>query len=206
MACCKIGSIKPQLLKRHKPSQIIQLGAQEARDERDALLSQQAPPKPQEKATPNATKNTPTNAGQDDPTSRAIALFTQTISAYAQQMASGPAGQSHDEAKPSKPLPPHIKACKDTAKCKCQGCGNVWARNRPIPCFYKCKYIEHPMYNSEWTSTNYVAKDSLTWKDFSSKYPGTAPPPMCVEWEKNNETFLAKKRSSREEPANASKR
>jgi hypothetical protein len=181
------------------------LSAQETRDERDALLSQQNP-KPQERVTPNGQKTTPTNAGHDDPTTRAIALFTQTMSAYAQQMASGPASQSHDEAKTSKPLPPHIKACKDTAKCKCQGCGNVWARNRPIPCFYKCKYIEHPLYNTACERGDYGSKDSLTWKDFTSKYPGTAIPPTCVEWEKNNEAFLAKKRSGREEPANASKR
>ncbi len=31
-------------------------------------------------------------------------------------------------------------------------------------------------------------------------------PPTCVEWEKNNVAFLAKKRSGREEPADASKR
>ena len=179
------------------------LSAQEARDERDALLSQQAHSKTHEGATPNGPKNPPTNAGQDDPTTRAIALFTQTMSAYAQQMASGPAGQSHDEAKTSKPLPPHIIACKDTAKCKCQGCGNVWARNRPIPCFYKCKYSEHPLHNS---GSVYGNKDAPTWKDFALKYPGTAVPPTCVEWEKNNVAFLAKKRSGREEPADASKR
>ena len=122
--------------------------AQELRDEREALLAQQKPPEGA-KPSPNPSKVTPTNAGQDDSTARAMALFTQTMTAVANQMASGAAGQNNGE-KPTKPLPPHLKGCKDPAKCKCAGCGNVWARNRPIPCFYACKFMEHPAYNQKY--------------------------------------------------------
>jgi hypothetical protein len=178
------------------------LAAQETREERDALLSQQN----ETRTLSNQTKGKPAIADQEDSTTRAFALFTQTMSAYAQQMAGGAAVQSTDEAKPNKPLPKHIKACKDAAKCKCSGCGNVWARSRPIPCFYACKYTEHPAYNGECDTNSFPNKDPLTWKDFALKYPNTTPPPNCVTWEKNNEAYLAKKRAGRDETTTSTKR
>ena len=180
------------------------LVAQELRDEREALLAQQKPPEGA-KPSPNPSKVTPTNAGQDDSTARAMALFTQTMTAVANQMAGGAASQNDGE-KPTKPLPPHLKGCKDPAKCKCAGCGNVWARNRPIPCFYACKFMEHPAYNQKCNTESYSNKDPLTWKDFAQKHPNTTLPPNCVAWEKNNEAYHAKKRTGRDETTTSTKR
>jgi hypothetical protein len=180
------------------------LVAQEMRDEREALLIQQKPDTTTARVVPPLTHTTITGGESDDVVrARAIALFTQSMNAMVAQNA----GTAGHEERATKPLPPHLKECKDPAKAKCHGCGNVWARNRPIPCFYACKYAEHPAYNSQCSTVSYPHNtQSLTWKDFATKFPNTPPPPNCVAWETQNAAFQAKTKRGREESADKSKR
>ena len=162
--------------------------AQEARNEKEALKCHESVDNP--KGALPVDSHT------------AIALLTQTVSQLAQQMAQG-GGQavpSSSDEKQLKPLAAHLKACKDTGKAKCNGCGNVWDRKRPIPCFYACKFTEHPHYNSLCSASNFLGKDPLTWKDFKKKHPGVPVPSACVAYEKREESFNAQKRK-REETA-----
>jgi hypothetical protein len=159
--------------------------AQEARNEKEALRCPESVDNPKP-GDPHA----------------AIALLTQSVSQLTQQMAQG-GGQLAPpltDDKQLKPLAAHMKACKDAGKAKCNGCGCVWDRKRPIPCFYACKFVEHPNYNRACNTTNYQSKDPLTWKDFRTKHPALPVPNACAAWEKREESFGALKRK-REEAA-----
>ena len=95
-----------------------------------------------------------------------------------------------------KPLPPHMKACgKDGESGKCNGCGNVWARARPIPCFHACKFVDHPEYNRE-KDKQYPRREGLTWKDFRVRFASLTPPAAFLQWEEREKAYQAGKSNS----------
>ena len=94
-----------------------------------------------------------------------------------------------------KPLNPHMHVCKDVTKCRCNGCGNVWLRNKIVPCFRACKFSEHPKYNKECNTKPYAPKDGLTWKDFREEFPTMKPyPPSFLAHEESQKLFLSKQK------------
>ena len=138
-------------------------------------------------------------------TSQSMLLLTQSVAAlssqisHLQQQGSGRAAAVNTAGKEFtsselKPVPPHMRVCRDSNKARCNGCGNVWERRRAIPCFKGCKYTEHPNYNHQPCTQDYSAKDSLTWKDFRTRFPSITPPPTFIAWEKREATFEATKR------------
>jgi hypothetical protein len=137
-------------------------------------------------------------------TNQSMLLLTQSVAALSSQIShlkqqgSGGAVAGNTAEKFTtelKPVPPHMRVCRDPNKGQCNGCGNVWDRRRNIPCFKGCKYTEHPNYNHNPCTQDYSAKDSLTWKDFRTRFPSVTPPPTFLAWEKREATFEATKRS-----------
>ena len=94
-----------------------------------------------------------------------------------------------------KPLHPHMKACKDVTKCRCNGCGDVRRRNHIVPCFKACKFSEHPKYNKECNTKDFAPKDGLTWKNFREEFPAMKPYPQSfLTWEENQKLFMSKQK------------
>jgi hypothetical protein len=94
-----------------------------------------------------------------------------------------------------KPLNPHMRTCKDAAKCRCNGCGNVWERKLRVPCFKTCKFIEHPKYNKECNTKEFAPKDGLTWKNFREEFPTMKPyPANFLQHEENQKLFTSNKK------------
>ena len=129
---------------------------------------------------------------------QAIALLTQ-LQGLVQQPQPGTPGFA------KRPLTEHLKPHgKSDESAKCNGCGNVWPRNRNIPCYHACKFAEHPEYNREIKRKAYPAeREPLTWKDFRARFPSLTPPQSYLKWEEREKAFQAgklKAKRSRDEP------
>ena len=174
-----------------------------ARNERDTVLQN------------GGNSSIHAGTGQTQPSTQtqqqAMLLLTQSVSTLTsqiQQMAQGghsatTGGQSAQTNVELKPLLAHMMACRDATKCKCKGCGNIWDRKRPVPCFKACKYVDHPLYNKACNDTDYTSlKDPITWKTYRAMfpYPNFELPPAFLQWEKREEQFQAHKRK-RDAPA-----
>ena len=118
-----------------------------------------------------------------------MALLTQMHSMMQQQQTPGAPAPFAKTA-----LPVHMKVCgKDGEMAKCNGCGNVWNRARAIPCFHACKFVEHPEFNRELKDKAYPRRESLTWKDFRTRYANTTPPASFLQWEERDKKYHAGK-------------
>ena len=100
-----------------------------------------------------------------------------------------------------KPLNPHMRACKDPLKCRCNGCGNVYTRSFRVACFKTCKFIEHPKYNKECNTKEFAPKDGLTWKNFREEFPTMKPyPPSFLQYEESVKLFMSNQKRSTPDP------
>ena len=162
--------------------------AQESRqNEQKALLDQQ------KRQSGQSSAQTPApSAGAGGTPSKAhdaMALLTQMHSMMQQQQTPGAPAPFAKTA-----LPVHMKVCgKDGEMAKCNGCGNVWNRARAIPCFHACKFVEHPEFNRELKDKAYPRRESLTWKDFRTRYANTTPPASFLQWEERDKKYHAGK-------------
>ena len=94
-----------------------------------------------------------------------------------------------------KPLNPHMRVCKDPAKCRCNGCGNAWVRRLRVPCFKTCTFVEHPKYNKECNTKDFAPKDGLTWKNFREEFPTMKPyPANFLLYEENQKLYQSKQK------------
>jgi septum formation inhibitor MinC len=123
---------------------------------------------------------------------QAMALLTQL-----QELVQMPQPGNPGFAK--RPLTEHLKPHGSNDEgAKCNGCGNVWPRNRNIPCYHACKFAEHPEYNREIKKKTYPAERlALTWKDFRSRFPSVQPPASFLKWEERDKAFNAGKPKKR---------
>jgi hypothetical protein len=108
--------------------------------------------------------------------------------------------QAPDTATSRPPPSPNLKVCgKFGELLKCEGCGNVWNSNRPLPCNPVCRYSEHPEFNHGWKTKPYPRRFHLTWKGFRERFPHIKQlPPDLLDWEAKQKAYLIRKRPARE--------
>ena len=93
----------------------------------------------------------------------------------------------------NRPLPSHLKPCgKNDELAKCQGCNNPWPRDKAIPCYHECKFVEHPDYNHECKEKPFPKRGQLSWRDFREKHAGVTPPAAFLTWEQRDKEYKAK--------------
>jgi hypothetical protein len=120
--------------------------------------------------------------------------------ASALHSAAQPQDSVQDGAAAKTPPSSNLKSCgKFGELLKCEGCGNIWNRDRPIPCSSTCRYSEHPEFNREWRIKPYSRRSFLTWKGFRERFPHIKQmPPGLLDWEAKQKAYQMRKRSATE--------